>query len=319
MSEQSKISVSRMEEVLSLEGAAFLGQAYLMMLGRPVDPDGFRHYDAQMRLGVSKLAILAELRASKEGRAYSANAPDPLALLNRTSLGVPSRTLSVQDVLRLRGPEFVNQAYMSIIGRPPDVATCRRYVGRLWDGADKLDLLLEIFEANPNASKIPDSARFEESVRNLRGSLYPVAGNIRELLELDDVDFIDCAYKTLLGRAPDATGLRNYLQLLRSGASKMRVVARICFSTEGRRRFPALPGLKRAIFQYAMARFWLTGWWFRPIAQVEGDTPVECRLRVIENNLMRMTEDREREAGDLDSSADDVAALLRVLSNRSGA
>jgi len=318
MSELSNTSVKRIEQVLSLDGAAFLGQAYLLMLGRPVDPSGFRHYDAQLRLGVSKLSILAELRASKEGRAYSANSPDPLALLARTSMSVPTRTLPLQDVLRLRGAEFVNQAHMSIIGRPPDAAACRRYASRLRDGADKLDLLLEIIEANPNASKMPDSARFEESVRNLRGGLYPVAGNIRELLELHDADFIDCAYKTLLARAPDAIGLRNYLRLLRSGASKMRIVCRICLSAEGRKRFPPLPGLKRAILAYAIARFWLTGWWFRPIAQVEGDTPVECRLRVIEGNIMRMAEDRERDQGDLDSAANDVAVLLKSLSNRSG-
>jgi len=319
MSEPSKTSVSRIEQVLSLDGAAFLGQAYLLMLGRPVDPDGFRHYDAQMRLGISKLSILAELRASKEGRAFSANAPDPLALLARAPLAVSSRTLSLQDVLRLSGPEFVDQAYMSIIGRPPEAAACRRFVNKLLDGADKLDVLLEIIEANPGASKMPDSARFEESVRNLRGGLYPIAGNIRELLELYDADFIDCAYKTLLGRSPDATGLRNYLRLLRGGASKMRIVCRICFSTEGRRRFPALLGLKRAILKYALARFWLTGWWFRPIAQVEGDTPMECRIRALEGTLMRMAEDKTREQIALDSSADEVAALLAALSYRSGA
>src|ERR1700733_6623121 len=110
MSEPSKTSVSRIEQVLSLDGAAFLGQAYLLMLGRPVDPDGFRHYDAQLRLGVSKLSILAELRASKEGRAFSANAPDPLVLVARAPLGVPSRTASLQDLLRTGGPEFVDQA-----------------------------------------------------------------------------------------------------------------------------------------------------------------------------------------------------------------
>jgi hypothetical protein len=153
----------------------------------------------------------------------------------------------------------------------------------------------------------------------MRGGLYPVAMNIGELLALDDFAFIDCAYKTLLRRAPDAVGFANNLRLIRSGTAKMRVVSQMCFSAEGRTRSFSLPGLKRAILQYWLAVSWLTGWWYRPIARVEGETPLERRLRVVENTLMRMVQEREKESCDLDAAAEDVARMLKTLTNRRSA
>jgi hypothetical protein len=146
--------------------------------------------------------------------------------------------------------------------------------------------------------------------------LYPVATDVWDLLSHDDFDFIDCAYKTLLGRAPDAVGIVGYLQLLRSGCAKMRIVSGLHLSAEGRGRAVKLRGLRREIIRYGLARSWLTGWFFRPIAQAEGETPSECRLRAIENIVTRMAVERDRETRDLDAAAADVARLLKALADR---
>ena len=153
----------------------------------------------------------------------------------------------------------------------------------------------------------------------MRGNLYPVAATIGELLALYDIAFIDCAYKTLLRRAPDDVGFAHYLQLVRSGAAKMRIVSRLCLSAERRTQAFSLPGLKRAMLQYWLARNPFTGWWYRPIAQVEGETPFECRLRAVENMMMRMAQERERESYELDTAADDVDRMLKALSNHGSA
>jgi hypothetical protein len=276
----SEAPANQLEQVLGLEGPEFLGQAYLLMLGRPIDPEGFRNYAAQLRAGASKLSILAELRGSQEGRAYGANAPDPMALLSQVPHAVALPAASLQELLRMNGSTFVNHGFVSTIGRMPEDEIRRRYVAKLDAGEDKLQILLEILEENGGAAT-PSSTGLEEAIRALRGGLYPVATNIRELLALDDIAFVDCAYKTLLKRGPDAVGAAHYLQLIRSGASKMRIVSYLCFSAEGRKRAPSLPGLKRGILKYWLARGPLTGWWFRPIAQIEGDTPLECRVRAM--------------------------------------
>ena len=245
MPAHSRTSTDRLKDVLAQDGAEFLGAAYLLMLGRPVDPEGFRNYDARLRSGASKLSILAELRASTEGQAYGANVPDPLAVLAQGGL--------------------------------------------------------------------------EEGIGSMHGGLYPVATNIKELLALDDLAFIDCAYKSLLKRAPDAIGLNNYLKLIRSGVAKMRVLSQLFFSAEGRKAAPSLRGLRRTMLQYWLASNPLTGWWYRPIARVEGDTPLERRLRAVENTLMRMAQNHERESNELDTAADDVARFLKALANRPSA
>jgi hypothetical protein len=314
MAAHSQTPADQLKHVLALDGPEFLGQAYLLMLGRPVDPDGFRNYDAQLRSGASKVSILAALRASKEGQAYGSNAPDLLAHLAQARSAVPSPITSLHGLLRINGSAFVDQGFVTIVGRLPDDDIRRRYIAKLNAGADKLQILLDLVESNVGEKAA--STEFEQAIRNMHGGLYPVATNIDELLALDDIAFIDCAYKTLLARPPDPTGVAHYLQLIRAGAAKMRIVSNLCFSAEARRKPPSLPGLKRAIFRFWLACNPLTGWWYRPIAQVEGETPVERRIRVVENTLMRMLQERERESSDWDAAADDVADLLRTLTNR---
>jgi hypothetical protein len=315
----SDYPANRLNRILALDGPEFLGQAYLLMLGRPIDAEGFRNYDAQLRAGTSKLSILAELRGSQEGRSYSADTPDPLVFLAQALPVTTSPTASLQDMLRMNGSAFIVQGFVSITGRIPEEDAGRHYVARLNAGADKLDVLLEILEANRGPSGTPELRALEEAISNMRGGLYPVAMNIGELLALDDFAFIDCAYKTLLRRAPDAVGFANNLRLIRSGTAKMRVVSQMCFSAEGGTRSFSLPGLKRAILQHWLAVSWLTGWWYRPIARVEGETPLERRLRVVENTLVRMVQERERESCDLEAAAEDVARMLKTLTNRRSA
>jgi hypothetical protein len=306
----------QLREILALDGAEFLGQAYLLMLGRPIDPEGYRNYDAQLRAGTGKLSILVELRASPEGQAYGGNSPDPLLLLAQSHVAIAAPAASLHDLLLMSGSSFVTHGFIAAIGRMPDEGVRRRYVAKLNSGTDKLQILLEILETYGGASSTPAAKSLELSVRSMRGGMYPVAANIRELLALDDVSFIDCAYKTLLKRAPDAVGVTHYLQLIRTGASKMRIIMNLCFSAEGRKQAPSLPGLKRGMLKYWLARSRLTGWWFRPIAQTEGDTPMECRLRAIESTLMRLAEERERESGEMEASVDDVAQLMKALIDR---
>src|SRR5580692_3543448 len=200
MSAHPEPDANRLKQILMLDGPEFLGQAYLLMLGRPVDPEGFRNYDAQMRSGASKLSILTELRASQEGRAYGMNAPDPLVLLAQAPNAIVSAAASLQDLLRMNGSTFIDCSFVSTIGRLPSDDVRRGYIAKLNAGTDKLQILLEMLDAHDGAS--PSAKGLEEAIRSMRGGLYPVASSTAELLALDDIAFIDCAYKTLLRRAP---------------------------------------------------------------------------------------------------------------------
>lgn len=67
---------------------------------------------------------------------------------------------------------------------------------------------------------------------------------LNELLDRHDEDFLRTAYRVLLGRMPDASGLRSFLGGLRAGRlSKIDILGRLRFSQEGRQRKVPVQGL----------------------------------------------------------------------------
>lgn len=70
------------------------------------------------------------------------------------------------------------------------------------------------------------------------------ASSVADLLSREDEDFVRCAYFTLLGRAPDPQGQGEYLERLRSGASKLAIARELRASPEGAARRVALPGMQ---------------------------------------------------------------------------
>ena len=109
--------------------------------------------------------------------------------------------------------------------------------------------------------------------------------NLATLLALHDQNFILAAYQTLLGRAPDATGLEYYLKRLRSGIAKIQILAQLRLCTESKQHIASLPDLDIAIKHYQLGRLPIVGWLFRQFYGLEGDTITERRLRLMENQL----------------------------------
>jgi O-antigen chain-terminating methyltransferase len=56
-------------------------------------------------------------------------------------------------------------------------------------------------------------------------------------------EFMDAAYRMLLGRDPDAQGLRHYLELLARGEDKAFILGALAYSGEGRTRGVRVVGL----------------------------------------------------------------------------
>lgn len=59
-----------LEDLCRFADAAFVRCAYVTILGRQPDPDGERRYTARLRAGASKLAVIADLRLSDEGKRH---------------------------------------------------------------------------------------------------------------------------------------------------------------------------------------------------------------------------------------------------------
>ncbi len=114
---------------------------------------------------------------------------------------------------------------------------------------------------------------------------YLRADSLEELCRFSDIDFIRCAFVTILGRQPDPVGQEYYLQRLRSGDSMLAILAALRFSKEGANHDPGIAGLDKALKKHRNANKPLIGWLVRMVTGREGNSAVERQVRVIRNML----------------------------------
>ncbi|MFL6725631.1 MAG: FkbM family methyltransferase [Sphingomicrobium sp.] len=128
------------------------------------------------------------------------------------------------------------------------------------------------------------------------GNPYLRANSLQELLSWDDVDFVRCAYVTVLGRQPDPEGEAHYTDRIRCGHSKMEVLWQLRRSDEARGHDPGIAGLDRALRWAAWGRTRLLGWAVRPFTHTEDDSARSRQHRAILNGIavIRVEQERQR-------------------------
>lgn len=118
--------------------------------------------------------------------------------------------------------------------------------------------------------------------------------SLAELCSFPGVNFVRCAFVTMLGRSADPTGAAYYVEQLRTGVSKLTVINNLRQSAEGREYDPGIEGLDKALKKHRSANHRLFGPIVRWFTGREGDSVVERRLRSviyeleIERNLSAM-------------------------------
>ena len=123
---------------------------------------------------------------------------------------------------------------------------------------------------------------------------YLRADSLAELLAWHDVDFVRCAYVTVLGRQPDADGETHYVHLLRQGRSKLEILWHLRRSKEGKRHDPGIAGFDRELKRAASSRSPALGWLVRPFTHLPGDSAWERQLRALENSVQVLARDQQR-------------------------
>ena len=78
-----KKEIKNIEDLLELYGEPFVCEVYRILLGRDPDPEGLAYYLKRLRRGKSKIAILAQIKSSKEARSIKANLPGMNAAIRR--------------------------------------------------------------------------------------------------------------------------------------------------------------------------------------------------------------------------------------------
>ena len=113
------------------------------------------------------------------------------------------------------------------------------------------------------------------------------AASLSELLLWHDVDFVRCAYVSVLGRQPDAEGETRYTRRLRAGRSKMEILQHLRRSPEAKDHDPGISGFDRALKLAAWSRRRVLGLPLRLFAAHDSDGPADRRNRVLLNVLER--------------------------------
>lgn len=110
------------------------------------------------------------------------------------------------------------------------------------------------------------------------------ANSLPELLRFDDLDFVRCAYVTLLGRQPDLPGQAHYVDQIRAGCSKYYVLGQLRRSPEAKHHDPGIAGLDRALKRAAWQRRPLLGALSRFLrADADGQSRSDRMLRSLMN------------------------------------
>ena len=142
-----------------------------------------------------------------------------------------------------------------------------------------------MLDAHITASQ-PDASY--TSINNIRISDMPLkiaANTLDELLAQHDIAFVNLAYRTILGRAPDTEGLSYYLKRLRNGISKLEIITQLRKSAEGKNHDTSLTGLDKAIKLHQYLKTPLLGAMLRFFGFNPVERDIQQNLRAIDPNL----------------------------------
>lgn len=107
---------------------------------------------------------------------------------------------------------------------------------------------------------------------------YLRASSLQGLLDWHDIDFVRCAYVTILGRQPDEDGEAYYCERLRRGHPKMELLWQLRHSSEGKLHDPGIAGLDRALRQAHWERMPVIG---RVVSAFTGGRSNNRSVRVV--------------------------------------
>lgn len=146
----------------------------------------------------------------------------------------------------------------------------------------RLDRLLAS-SSSIESTTMPDEKPGEPNPSRRAASLF-------DLLQRHDLDFVSCAFVTLLGREPDPTGQEYYVRRLRAGVAKSKLLWQIRRSREGQAHNPAIAGLDRYLKRASWGRLPLIGWIARKALKTEADDRLATLQRAVLNELGALRE-----------------------------
>jgi SAM-dependent methyltransferase len=180
----------------TLPDELFVEQCYRYFLDRQADPWGKTHFLQMLREGTPRLKVIKEIIGSKEFQREKRFSP---------YLG-DKKTLS--DEL------FIEQCYWYFLDRQADPGGKTKFLGMLREGFSRLKIIKEIIDSEEFQGK-------KEFSRHLAD----------EDTRTDEL-FVEQCFQYLLERQADPASKAKFLQMLRAGTPRLRVIKEIIFDDE---------------------------------------------------------------------------------------
>jgi|GEM_PF-6881229 len=197
------------QDLLRLEGEEFVRHACALVSNEAPHPENIQKLATYLRMGTSREFLLWFIAISEPGRADGSN-PAWLAVLTDDIL----HSLTVADLLHRSGPLFLELCYRRLFGRAAEAAGVAHWAGLLEQGYRKEFILWNLLHSEEA------QARGNWPAGALALDLWTWSqANVIEILMLDGQDFLELAYRRLLGRRPDP-GAAFWADLIKRGASK---------------------------------------------------------------------------------------------------
>jgi predicted SAM-dependent methyltransferase len=250
---------------------------------------------------------------------------DLSSLADSTAQGSDPTTLD--DLLQCHDRQFVESAYRLVLARSADPEGLQFYLARLRSGIKKLQIVSELSDSKEALARGSELQMLRSSLRRHRRMSIPLLGpiisllyvrtatkgagneqfgsaagsapgsrtpDLQTLLNFQDIQFVEAAYWATLKRAPEPEGLTYYLTRLRSGARKLQILGELNSSEEARTAGSEIPGLRAALRMQRLSRVPLLGRLAGFGIKLEGDSDIEVRSRVAEQQGFLLKEEVSR-------------------------
>ena len=144
------------------------------------------------------------------------------------------RTIDFRNILRLEGEEFIDAIYSEVFAHKADEDALNRHLEALKSGKSKDSIIRDIMNS--------------EKALNTKVTYYGLKEyDASDILQYDDLAFINNLYFKLLMRSPDESGAKRYLYRLQSGLfSKEEMIWIFVSSAEGQKAGVSIAGLSKA-------------------------------------------------------------------------
>ena len=325
-----------LDELLVEDGEEFVEAAYLALLKRRPDATGGRIYLSALRSGTSKLRVLYELSLSDDCIRAGGDIPGLREAFVREGIGVavieppviapPSFVLRItraeQLLLLAATDEFIEATYWVLLKRAPDAEGVESYRARMQDGANKEQILFEIFTSN-------ECRHLGIELPGLRDTLARAGIHVAEpvvvppppdlpeqpemtlakLLDLEGSQFVESAFAALLKRTPDEEGLHHRLGQLLAGTSKIQILDEMSASQEAIPAGANISGLPSALKRYHFSQVPAIGRIFALFADVEGNSVAERRGRAAEQRLLTLEAELVERLEQVERCKDEIAVI----------